>query len=114
VHRTDPFICDRDVRDAQDRRAKMSGDKQERIKQRAYEIWEMAGRPHGAHEVHWLQATSEIEAEDTMPAEKPKRAKAPSAPKSAPPTTSASLATPPAAAPRVGAAKAPAKPKTKA
>ncbi len=87
----------------------MSGDKQERIKQRAYEIWEMAGRPHGAHEVHWLQATSEIEAEDAMPAEKPKRAKAPSAPKSSTPKTSA-----PAAGPKAVAAKAPAKPKTKA
>ena len=92
----------------------MSGDKQERIKQRAYEIWEMAGRPHGAHEVHWLQATSEIEAEDMMPAEKPKRAKAPSAPKGAAPKTSAPMTPPPPAGPKAAAAKAPAKPKTKA
>jgi hypothetical protein len=95
----------------------MSGEKQQRIKQRAYEIWEAAGRPHGAHEVHWLQATSEIEAEDTAPAEKPKRARAAAAPKTAaaaPKAVAPKAAAPKAAAPRAAAAKAPAKPKAKA
>jgi Protein of unknown function (DUF2934) len=93
-----------------DRRANMSGDKQQRIKQRAYEIWETAGRPHGAHEVHWLQATREIEAEDAVPADKPKRAKAAATPKAAaaPKAAVASKASAPKAAP-----KTPAKPKAK-
>jgi hypothetical protein len=31
------------------------------IAQRAYEIWEKAGRPHGLDREHWLQASAEIE-----------------------------------------------------
>ena len=42
----------------------MTIDKHERIRQRAFEIWEQAGRPEGEHERHWHQATREIEAED--------------------------------------------------
>jgi hypothetical protein len=33
------------------------------IRQRAYEIWEREGSPHGSHEVHWEQARRELEAE---------------------------------------------------
>ena len=36
---------------------------QERISQRAYAIWEKAGKLDGAHEEHWEQACREIEAE---------------------------------------------------
>ena len=32
----------------------------ERIKKRAYELWEGAGRPEGSHEEHWHQAVSEV------------------------------------------------------
>lgn len=28
----------------------------DRIAVRAYHLWEAAGRPHGCHEAHWLQA----------------------------------------------------------
>jgi Protein of unknown function (DUF2934) len=42
----------------------MAGDRDERIRKRAHEIWERGGRPDGAHEEHWLQASREIDAED--------------------------------------------------
>jgi hypothetical protein len=37
--------------------------REERIKRRAYEIWERAGRPTGREQEHWDQAVQEIEAE---------------------------------------------------
>jgi hypothetical protein len=37
---------------------------QDRLRQRAYEIWEREGRPEGRHEEHWVQAHREIEAEE--------------------------------------------------
>jgi len=42
---------------------------QDRISQRAYAIWEKAGKPDGAHEEHWEQACRETEAEaaEVMP-----------------------------------------------
>lgn len=77
----------------------MTDDRQERIRQRAHEIWEREGRPHGAHERHWHQAANEIEAEVSK-GKKPVRAAA------AKPAKTATPATPKAAA---KAAKAPAK-----
>ncbi|WP_217578130.1 DUF2934 domain-containing protein [Mesorhizobium sp. GbtcB19] len=47
----------------------MTDDRHERIRQRAHEIWEQAGRPEGAHMEHWDQATAEVDA-----AGKPKKA----------------------------------------
>ncbi len=44
---------------------------QERIGQRAYEIWQSAGQPDGAHDEHWQQACREIEIEDGMTASDP-------------------------------------------
>jgi hypothetical protein len=35
--------------------------KESRIAQRAYEIWEQSGRPHGLDREHWFQATMEVE-----------------------------------------------------
>jgi hypothetical protein len=35
---------------------------EDRIRQRAYEIWEQEGRPHGEDMKHWLQAFQEIAA----------------------------------------------------
>ena len=35
-----------------------------RIRERAYEIWETAGRPEGKAVEHWLQAQAEITAEE--------------------------------------------------
>ena len=54
------------------------------IQQRAYQIWEAEGRPHGRDQEHWYRAMSE------MATVKPKRAsrKRSPAPPSAPKTTS--------------------------
>ena len=42
----------------------MTDDRQERIRQRAFELWEQAGSPVGNHEKHWHQAVREIEEQD--------------------------------------------------
>ncbi len=52
----------------------MTDDRHERIRQRAHEIWEQAGRPEGAHMEHWDQATAEIDAAGK--AKSPKKAAA--------------------------------------
>ncbi|TPK94531.1 MULTISPECIES: DUF2934 domain-containing protein [unclassified Mesorhizobium] len=72
----------------------MTDDRHERIRQRAHEIWEQAGRPDGAHMEHWDQATAEIDeagrpkkaAKKAAAAkvEKPKAAKPAKAPKAPP------------------------------
>lgn len=41
----------------------MLPDQEERIRLRAYEIWEREGRPEGREAEHWDRARSEIEAE---------------------------------------------------
>ncbi|TPI10967.1 DUF2934 domain-containing protein [Mesorhizobium sp. B4-1-3] len=38
-------------------------DREERIRQRAHEIWEREGRPEGRQQEHWDQAVQEIESE---------------------------------------------------
>ena len=38
----------------------MTPDLEEMIRQRAHEIWEQEGRPHGRHEEHWQMAAGEI------------------------------------------------------
>ncbi|MDR6666090.1 DUF2934 domain-containing protein [Rhizobium sp. 1399] len=50
-----------------------------RIRQRAYEIWEQEGRPHGEDLKHWLLAFQEIAASvetDGQSAKKPRSRKA--------------------------------------
>jgi hypothetical protein len=42
----------------------MTSDKQEKIRSRAYQIWEREGRPEGRGEEHWAQAAHEIENEE--------------------------------------------------
>ncbi|MDX8460584.1 DUF2934 domain-containing protein [Mesorhizobium humile] len=49
----------------------MASDKYERIKRRAYEIWQRSGEAHGQHEEHWHQAREEIEREDNGFGEQP-------------------------------------------
>ncbi|SHJ13486.1 Protein of unknown function [Roseomonas rosea] len=43
-----------------------------RIRERAYQLWESAGRPDGQHDAHWAQAEQEMaageEASPTMTA----------------------------------------------
>jgi hypothetical protein len=41
----------------------MDSEKQRRIRERAYEIWQREGRPHGRDAEHWQRAEAEIEAE---------------------------------------------------
>jgi len=38
----------------------MRSDRQRRVEQRAHEIWEAEGRPHGKHDEHWNRAEREI------------------------------------------------------
>ncbi len=39
----------------------MSDDRNDRIRQRAYRIWQEEGEPHGRDQAHWDQAAREIE-----------------------------------------------------
>ena len=77
----------------------MSDDRQHRIRQRAHEIWESHGHPHGSDREHWEQATREIDAEDAAAKKKPARVAAAAKPKAV---------AKPAAAPKAPAAKKPA------
>ena len=54
----------------------MTDDRQDRIRQRAHEIWEQAGRPEGAHQEHWEQATAEIDGVSAKPKKAAKKADA--------------------------------------
>ncbi|MDX8480707.1 DUF2934 domain-containing protein [Mesorhizobium sp. VK24D] len=45
----------------------MDDDRIEKIRQRAYEIWQREGEPHGDHERHWHQAEMEIDREAALP-----------------------------------------------
>ncbi|MBB3406685.1 hypothetical protein FHT87_000585 [Rhizobium sp. BK316] len=52
---------------------------EDRLRQRAYEIWEQEGRPHGEDMKHWLQAFQEIAASTEtggQPVKKPRSKKA--------------------------------------
>jgi hypothetical protein len=52
--------------------------RQDRIAQRAYEIWEQSGRPHGQDHAHWFQAESELaSAATTAPITPPMAAREP-------------------------------------
>ena len=42
-------------------------DKEERIRQRAYEKWQKAGESHGWHDRHWAEAEAELSSEDEAP-----------------------------------------------
>ena len=37
-----------------------AGDRETRIRKRAYEIWEAEGRPNGREREHWERATGEV------------------------------------------------------
>jgi hypothetical protein len=59
-----------------------SREQEERIRRRAYELWERDGRPEHGHEQYWLRAETELEAsgfeenqgESNRVAEEPRRA----------------------------------------
>jgi len=45
----------------------MRSDREERIKQRAYALWQSEGHRHGRHEDHWHRAEREIAGEEAGP-----------------------------------------------
>ena len=47
----------------------------EAIRDRAYQIWEREGRPHGRDRDHWLQAAWELSGEEAKAAALSKKAK---------------------------------------
>ncbi|KQZ15203.1 hypothetical protein ASD44_14930 [Mesorhizobium sp. Root554] len=78
----------------------MFDDKQDRIRKRAHAIWENEGRPDGAHERHWHQAATEIDAEKTKSIASSK--KSPARAKAATKPAGKSAASAKAAKPRKG------------
>lgn len=38
----------------------------DRLRERAYQIWEREGKPDGRHEDHWQRARRELEADDML------------------------------------------------
>ena len=55
----------------------MRSDRDERIKQRAYDLWQSEGHGHGRHEDHWHRAEREIAAEEVGPGATPRRVSRP-------------------------------------
>ena len=41
-----------------------TADREERIRQRAYRLWEEAGRPEGTAQEHWDRAAQDLDRED--------------------------------------------------
>jgi hypothetical protein len=75
----------------------MTDDRQERIRNRAHQIWLQEGQPAGHHERHWHQAAADVDQEDAAGkvAKKPTKkaagaGKAKAAPKEAKAATKAS------------------------
>jgi hypothetical protein len=46
----------------------MENDRETRIRERAYALWEQEGRPQGEDLRHWVTALSELDGEDPTPA----------------------------------------------
>ena len=55
----------------------MRSDREERIRQRAYAIWQSEGHGNGREEEHWHRAEREIAAEEAAPNKAPGRAPRP-------------------------------------
>ena len=77
-------------------------DRDARIRDRAYRIWDREGRPHGHDNAHWRQAEREIEAEEAggkkAPARSTRAKKAPVTSDASPPAVSRARAKDTAAA----------------
>jgi hypothetical protein len=70
----------------------MRSDREERIRQRAYAIWQSEGHGHGREEEHWHRAEREIAAEETRSTKAPRRAaRAGKAPEKSAAATSAAV-----------------------
>ena len=44
----------------------MTDDRQERIRNRAHQIWQEEGQPAGQHERHWHQAVADVDRQDAV------------------------------------------------
>jgi Protein of unknown function (DUF2934) len=44
----------------------MESQRERRIRERAYQIWQREGEPHGRADEHWAQAEAEIELEQEL------------------------------------------------
>lgn len=52
-------------------------DREQRIRQRAHQIWEQEGQPHGRDQEHWERAAGEIAAREAADQERDKHHPAP-------------------------------------
>lgn len=79
----------------------MSDDREHKVRERAYALWETEGRPSGRHEDHWHRANSEFAeapAENTTQAEAaPPAAAKPKQPRRKPAAASPAAADAPSA-----------------
>jgi hypothetical protein len=66
-----------------------SGSREERVRDKAYQIWQSEGWPHGRHEAHWSMAEAHVTAEERHEETTELRADAPES------TTQESSAQPP-------------------
>jgi DUF2934 family protein len=48
----------------------MESDREKRVRERAYQIWQREGEPHGRSDEHWAQAEAEIELEHELAADR--------------------------------------------
>jgi DUF2934 family protein len=48
----------------------MESDREKRVRERAYQIWQREGEPHGRAGDHWAQAEAEIELEHEFAADR--------------------------------------------
>ena len=58
----------------------MNDDREHKVRERAYALWETEGRPSGRHDEHWHRANSEFSdapAEEAAPAQAPPAETAP-------------------------------------
>jgi hypothetical protein len=45
----------------------MTDDREQRIREHAYRLWEQEGSPEGRHEHHWTEALNAVEADGSSP-----------------------------------------------
>jgi hypothetical protein len=48
----------------------MESDREKRVRERAHQIWQREGEPHGRADEHWAQAEAEIELEHELAADR--------------------------------------------
>jgi Protein of unknown function (DUF2934) len=48
----------------------MESDREKRVRERAYQIWQRQGEPQGRAQEHWAQAEAEIELEHELAADR--------------------------------------------